>query len=519
MTMRNHRVQQESEQKDYETLHGISRHARILAGISSVMEWDQETYMPPASAEIRAEQLKTLAGLIHQVRTSKEFGETLGKLADIKAGGSIKENLTESQKAAVREWRNDYLKERALPNEFVEEFAQLASQSQVVWRQARTSDSFDLFAPFLEKIIRLNRRKADYLGYSDNPYDALLDLYEPGATAKGLRTLFNPLRQKLSMLVKKITAAEQVDDSFLHGNFDPAKQLAFSHQLLKLIGYDLNKGRLDLSAHPFSSASHPSDSRLTTRLHASSVINNIKSVLHEAGHGMYEIGLPSEHYGSPLGEFLSLGIHESQSRWWETRIGQNKAFWVYFLPLLKDVFWKELSSIDVEAFYRGINKVERSFIRVEADEVTYSLHVILRFEIEEALINGTLSVQDIPEVWNQKMHELLGIIPKNNAEGCLQDVHWSIGFFGYFPSYTLGNLYAAQLFEAFEKNYPTWEQKISQGDFLFINQWLHDNIHRHGRRYRSNELLENITDKPLSADPYLRYLTEKYSKIYQISPL
>lgn len=500
-------------EKDYAKLHEISRNARTLAGVASLLEWDQETHMPPDGAAIRAEQLKTLAGIVHKEKTSKKFQQALNKLIDLKTG-KVVDGLNAPQKAALREWRRDFLKDTALPTKFVKDFAKLSSQAQLVWRDAKKENAFHRFAPFLDKIVAMNRKKAEYLGYKNHPYDALLDLYEPEATAEEVGMLFQHLKDAIMDLLKKITSAKQVDDSFLKGNFEKNQQIELGIKVLQDMGYDLKKGRLDISAHPFSSACHPTDSRVTTRIHLDSPISNISVVLHEGGHGMYEMGLPQEHYGSPLGESISLGIHESQSRWWETRIGQSKAFWSYFLPILKEKFKGKFESVTLDQVYKAINKVEPSFIRVEADEVTYPLHVILRFELEKALIEGSLKVRDLPVAWNKKMEELLGIVPPTNREGCLQDIHWSMGSMGYFPTYSLGNMYAGQLFEKFSLDHPDWEKKVSQGNFAFIKEWLSQNIYQHGRRFTPKELIQHVTGKPFTAQPYIEYLNKKYKEIY-----
>jgi carboxypeptidase Taq len=500
--------------KNYDDLHKISKHAHLLSSIGGLLEWDQETHMPPGAAAIRGEQVEALAGIVHKEHTGEVFKSALNKLIDIKTGKIKASKLNEPQKAALKIWRRDFLKDTALPQNFVEEFARLTSQSQLVWRKARKENAFKQFAPYLERIVTMARKKADYLGYEDHPYDALMDLYEPEAKSKDVAKLFGELKKGLVPLIKRIQASKQVDDKFIQGKFDHDKQLEFGKLILKDMGFDMDKGRLDLSTHPFSSSAHPTDSRITTRIHPTSLISNISVILHEGGHSLYEMGLPVEAYGSPLGQSISLGIHESQSRWWETRIGQSKAFWKHYLPLLAKTFKGKLQKVTLDDFYKGVNKVEPSFIRVEADEVTYSLHVILRFELEKALIEGSLKVRDIPEAWNAKMMELLGILPTTNAEGCLQDVHWSMGGLGYFPTYTLGNLYAAQFFETFVKKHPDWEKKVAKGELLFIKEWLNENIHRHGRRYSGQELLKNVTGKEFSAKAYLDYLTNKYKVIY-----
>jgi carboxypeptidase Taq len=503
-------------QLDFEKLHSISRHAKVLSGISSLLDWDHETYMPSEGAGIRSEQSKILAGIIHKEKTSRKFKKALENLIEIKTGKIRVKELSERQNAAVKVWRNDYIKETTLPGKFVEEFAKLTSQGLQVWRYAKEENSFQHFAPFLDKIISMNRKKADLIGYEEHPYDALLDHFEPEATTKEISTLFDFLRKSIIELQKKIVKAPQIDDGFLFGKFAQEKQLEFGKVILTSMGFNSSSGRLDISTHPFSSSCHPTDNRITTRIHPTSLMSNISVLLHEGGHALYEMGVPQEFYGSPLGEPLSLGMHESQSRWWETLIGQSKSFWFYYLPLLKKQFKGKISEVSLENFYKAINKVESSLIRVEADEVTYTLHVILRFELEKALIEGSLSVRDIPEAWNAKMKELLGIVPQTNSEGCLQDMHWSMGAFGYFPTYTLGNLYASHLFKSFAKIHPNWEKKIELGELQFIKEWLNKNIHLQGRRFSSKELLQQVTGEPFTAKAYINYLNKKYSEIYSL---
>ncbi|CCB85689.1 MULTISPECIES: carboxypeptidase M32 [Parachlamydia] len=499
---------------NYKKLHEISRQTRILEGIDSLLHWDQETYMPEDAAAIRAEQQKIMAGLVHKGRIAKPFVNALAKLIDIKTGKVLVKGLGSAKNAALKVWRREYLKETALPTQFVEDFAKLTSQSVLVWRSARQENSFRRFAPYLEKIIQMNRKKADLLGYKEHPYDALLDAYEPEMTTKRITPIFSDLKQFLVGLIKKIQQKTQIDDHFLFGKFSESKQMAFSQKILKGMHYDMRRGRLDFSIHPFSSAAHPTDSRITTRIHPSSLLSNVRSVMHEAGHGLYEMGLPINEYGSPLGEHASLGIHESQSRWWETRIGQSLPFWEHYFPILQKEF-KEFQKVSLKEFYKASNKVEPTFIRVEADEVTYNLHVILRFEIEKALIEGSLPIKEIPEAWNAKFKELLGLVPSTDAEGCLQDIHWSLGSFGYFPTYTLGNLYAAQFFATFEQAFPKWEKSVAEGELEFIKEWLEKSIFQFGRQYSSFELVEKVSDAPFSSKSFCHYLETKYKDIYR----
>lgn len=504
-----------NSQKDYEHLCQISRKAKVLEGINHLLEWDQETYMPKAASPIRAEQIQTIAGMIHKQQTGKPFANALAKLVDLETGEVIQKDLKPEQKAALKRWFRDYKMQTSLPNAFVERFARVTSEAHQVWDRAKKQNDFASFLSTLEEVIDLNKQKAEYLGYSDHPYDALLDIYEPEMTKKEIEKVFGNLKKSTIELLGKIRDSKQIDDSALTTRYSPAKQLSFAHQVADMIGYSYDKGRLDLSSHPFSSAAHPTDSRITTRIIPNLPISNIRSILHECGHAFYESGLPEQHYGTPLGECVSLGVHESQSRWWETRIGLSKGFWKFLMPHMKKHFKGKLDGVSLENLWRGVNKVEPSMIRVEADEVTYALHVILRFELEVALIEGSLSPADLPRVWNQKMEELLGITPKNDSQGCLQDIHWSMGAFGYFPTYALGNLYASQFFEPFEKEHPDWEKRVEKGEFEFIKNWLTENIHVHGRRYNSRELLKKVSGKAFTSEPFEKHLSDKYSKIYK----
>lgn len=488
---------------------------RLLESISYLLEWDQETYMPPAGSSVRAEQIELMASLIHKERTSSRFEKNLSKLIDLDTGKVEANDLSAQQEAAIKEWRRDFLIAASLPNTFVKQFARLTAEAMPIWAKARKKNAFKEFAPYLEKILEMARKKSEYIGYKDHPYDALLDTFEPDTTSKQVAQLFSTVKKEIRTLLNKILNSKQIDDSCLHGKFSADKQLAFGKELLEAMGYDLERGRLDLSTHPFSMAIHPSDSRVTTRIHHSSLFDSLSAVLHEGGHSLYEMGLLPEYYGSPLCESVSLGIHESQSRLWETRIGQSKPFWKHFLPRLAKTFPK-LKEVSLDTFYKAINRVSPTFIRVESDEVTYSLHVILRFELEKRLIEGSLKVADLPEAWNAEMKTSLGITPPTDSEGCLQDIHWSMGAFGYFPTYALGNLYASQFFSAMEKEFPDWEKRIATGDLLFVREWLRAEIHRHGKRYRAADLVKRVTGKPLSPTPYLTYLNAKYSKIYSI---
>jgi carboxypeptidase Taq len=497
--------------EEYEKLHQLSYQARLCDSITQILDWDRETYMPAMAASIRSEQLELLAGLSHERKTSKQYKEALSQLIDIESGAirSHAEELPAKQIAALKRWRHDFVRAVKLPKSFVQTFAKITSQAINVWAIAKEQNAFLKFSPYLDRIVAMVRQRAELIGYENHPYDVLLEDYEPDITTEEVSQLFDRVGNHITALLGTIAKGKKVDDRLLHGQFPIEKQKEVNEFILKQIGFDFQKGRLDTSSHPFSSASHPTDSRITTRYDEKAFFNALSSTLHEAGHSFYEVGLPIKEYGSPLGDALSLGMHESQSRWWENLIGRSKPFWSHFLPLLQNTF-KSLSNVSLNDFYSAINRVQPSLIRVDADEVTYGLHIILRFQIERDLIEGCMGVREIPEVWAEKMQSLLGVTPKNDREGCLQDIHWAMGSFAYFPTYTLGNLYASHLFLGFEKGFPDWEARIKAGDFAFMLGWLHDNVHRYGRQYSPQELLKKVTGKKFSEKAYLDYLTKKY---------
>ncbi len=501
--------------KDYKVLHALSKNIAHLSGVFSLIEWDQETYMPENAIQARSEELEILAGMIHEKKTSKTFQKSLEKLIDLKSGKILQNFLTPREKKALLRWRRDFIHEIALPKSFVEEFASLVSQSRMAWSVAKKENRFQDFLPFLKKIIELSRKKADLLKYKEHPYDALLDEFEPGSTTRGISKEFDKVKQPIQNLLKTILEKKAVDNHFLLEKFSPDLQLSFGKEILSAMGFFSKKmGRVDFSSHPFTSSAHPSDCRITTKVGEKSLMNNISVMLHEGGHALYEMGLSEKDFGSPLGQAVSLAVHESQSRFWEIFIGQSKPFWSFYFPKLQKTF-KKLKKVSLEEFYAAINKVQPSLIRVDADEVTYPLHVILRFEMEKSLIEGKLKAENIPEAWNEKMFSLLNITPKTDTEGCLQDIHWAMGSFGYFPSYLLGTMYAAHLFNHFTKTHSLWKKRVLTGDLLFIRDWLHDNIYRYGREYDSLELLKKATKTPFTSESFIQYLEDKYREIYR----
>ncbi len=498
----------------FKELKELSTKIHTYHSVLALLHWDQETHMPEGSITPRSEQIALLSTLIHEEKTSKQYKHLLEKLVSLSTGKPKVKGLSKVEQAIIREWRKEFIRSTKLPTSFIQTFSQVTSEASQIWATAKKNNQFKLFAPFLQKIIGLCRQKAEILGFAEHPYDALLEGYEPCMTTNKVGTIFSGLKKELIALLKKIDKSKQIDDRFLHAKINDEIQGNISRALLLKLPMEKEYTRLDISSHPFSTALHPHDSRITTRILPKAFMSNIFSILHEAGHSMYEMGLPLKHWGTPICEAASLTVHESQSRFWETLIGRSLPFWEGFYPTLKKQLPTHLKTIPLERFYRGINKVAPSFVRVEADEVTYCLHVILRFEIEKELISGTLQVADLPARWNAGMKELFGITPPNDTLGCLQDIHWSLGDFGYFPTYALGNLLAAQFFKAFEKDHPDWEENLASGNLAFVREWLKTNVHQWGKMYDAEQLAKKVTGKPFSEDAYCAYLKNKYQDIY-----
>lgn len=487
---------------------------------ASVLSWDQETYMPAGGGAARAEQIAILQSLAHQKLVSAETQHLLGTWIDLGTGHPLEQDgelWDESSRALLREVWRDYHRAKKLPSEFVMALSRECSLAQQVWAEAKDQHDFKSFLPKLRTIVSLKQKEADYLGYQTSPYNALLDVYEPGSTIAALRPLFAQLKTRLVPLLRSIqNSSVHIDDGFLYHAYDQSRQLEFGRLVLIAMGYDFERGRLDLSAHPFTTSFHPTDVRVTTRVHEYDLLSCLFSCIHEGGHGLYDQGLDPLHYGTPLGESVSLGIHESQSRMWENSVGRSRAFWRYFYPILQATFHHQLRAVDQEQFYTVINRVKPSLIRVEADELTYNLHIMLRFEIEQDLIEGKTNPADLPEIWSQKMKEYLAIAPSRDGEGVLQDVHWSLGAFGYFPTYTLGNLYAVQFYEQARLEIPHLEDEIAAGQLMILRRWLGQKIHRWGRMFTPDHLSQRVTGVSLSPEPFLRYVEHKYRELYRL---
>ncbi|MEN0019820.1 MAG: carboxypeptidase M32 [Planctomycetota bacterium] len=495
----------------YETLRSKLREAAVFASVTSVLSWDQETYMPAGGGEARAEQMAAMAGLVHERKTASELADLIAQAADEVGSDDV-------AAVNVARMQRDFDRETKLPSKLVANIARTSSIAQDAWKAARASNDFAAFKPHLEKMLELTRQKAECWGTPDDGelYDALLDEYEPNARATEIEAVFGPLGNQLSELVAELMDAPNPP------SLEPFKrpvaisaQAELGRHVLSAFGFDLNTGRLDVTAHPFCQDVGPGDTRLTTRYTEAGVGDALFSTMHEGGHGLYEQNLPkAERFGEPLGQSISLGIHESQSRFWENIVGRSAEFWRWLTPTVKDLFGDGYAHTTADELYRAANVVERSYIRVESDEATYNLHVMLRFELERALVSGELSVADLPGAWNERFERLLGVPVPDDARGCLQDVHWSFGLIGYFPTYTLGNLYAAQFTEAMEAELGQLGPRIERGEFGPIREWLTDNIYSQGRRYEAGELCERITGKALSDEPLMRYLRGKLRPVY-----
>ncbi len=502
---------------DQTAFDNLCRHVRetaLLAAAESALGWDERTMLPPEAAEFRAEQLTLLAGMLHARRTDPRLGDWLGLLAE----SPFAADPHTPAGTVIRELRRQYDRRVKLPQSLVEELARTASLGQHAWEEARAKDDYDKFAPLLAKTFELKRAEADALGYESSRYDALLDDYEPGERTVNVARVLAALREALVPLVAEIAASgKQPDIAILEREYPVPAQESLAKGGAEAIGFDFRRGRLDVTAHPFCTTLGPKDCRITTRYDERFFSSAFFGVLHEAGHGIYEQGLAAEWYGLPPGEAVSLGIHESQSRLWENLVGRSREFWQYLYPQAQKSFPAALGQTSLEAFYFAINDVRPSLIRVEADEATYNLHILIRFELEQALLADEIPIADIPAAWNDKYQKYLGIRPASDADGVLQDVHWSAGLVGYFPTYALGNLYASQFFARAEKDLGALGPQFAKGQFAPLREWLNKHIHQHGQCYSAADLVQKITGKPLSHDPLIAHLRGKLGPLYGLS--
>lgn len=488
----------------YSELEREMKQISYVGGASALLSWDEETYLPEKGRSFRAEQKAFLSGWAHEKFVDPHVGERLQQCID-----SL-DQLTPSQQVNVREWMKDYRRATVIPKSLVETFEKTRSETHHLWVDARKNSDFKKFAPGLQKLIDLSRQRAEAWGYDSVLYDALLEENEPGGRVVDLKPLFEKLKENLTPLVPLACERSQKNKQQIpQARYSVEKQQQLNERVAKAIGFDMEAGRIDTTIHPFCSGVGAGDCRLTTRYAEDQFLTSLYGVLHEAGHGMYEQGLREEAYGTPLALAVSLGIHESQSRFWENHVGRSRAFWEWLYPHVLEIF-PHLKNVSCDAFYNEVNQVKPSLIRVEADPVTYDFHIILRFEIEQKLFSGEISVTEITEYWNECFFKMTGIRVPNDAQGALQDVHWSWGLFGYFPTYTLGNLNAAQIWNAMNREIGPLESRLEKGDFLPLRDWLREKIHRKGRSLLPQALIQEATSKPTGPDAHLSYLKEKF---------
>jgi carboxypeptidase Taq len=475
---------------------------------ASVLGWDQNVYMPPGGGEARGQQLATLGKIAQEKSTSDEVGALIEDLKSEFSGGDSDEA------ALVRVAARNYNKAKRVPAEFVAEQAIVTTKAFEAWVEAKGKSDFSIFRPHLEKVVELVQRYVSFFPPADHPYDTLLDDYEPGMKTAEVQEIFNNLRPKQVDLIKNISSVKQVKDTFLKKKYNEKKVWDFGEAIITRFGYDWSRGRQDKAPHPFETAFSVNDVRITNRFEENNPLSTLFSAMHEAGHAMYEQGINPAYERTSLANGTSLAVHESQSRMWENLVGRSLPFWEHFFPQIKKIFPSQLDGVNVKSFYKAINKVEPSLIRVNADEATYNLHIMLRLELEIGMVDGNMKVKDLPEIWNTKMKEYLGIAPPNNAQGVLQDIHWSGGSIGYFSTYALGNLVSAQLWEQINKDIRDLDEQIRKGKFDALLGWLRGKIHVFGHKYDPQDLVQRVTGSKIDAAPYVRYLTGKYGEIY-----
>lgn len=481
-----------------------------VCSAASVLAWDRQTYMPEGGVHGRAEQLASLARLAHEMLVSPQTGALLDSAGEQEPGSD--------EGALLRLARREHGRASRLPARLVAETSRATALAEQAWIHAREKSDWPLFAPHMEQVLALKREEAGYLD-GEHPYDAMLDRYEPGASTKRLRVVFDELKSGIVPLVRDVSARIGEDRiAPLRGEFDEAVQDAFGRAVITSFGYDFRRGRQDRAVHPFCiNFGGPGDVRITTRFDPGLLSVAFFATCHEAGHALYEQGVDPNYSRTPLAGGVSMGVHESQSRLWENLVARSRPFWSHFHPKLRDAFPGVLDDVDLDTFYRAVNAVRPSEIRTEADELTYDLHVLLRFELEVALFEDDLSVADLPDAWNAKMEEYLGNVPENDALGVLQDTHWAIGYFGYFPAYTVGNVLSVQLFEAAVDRRPEILSEMQRGEFSTLLGWLRENVHRHGKKYEPDDLIERAAGRPPDTAPYLRYLRKKFGELYGLT--
>ncbi len=479
-----------------------------LGYATALLNWDKEVNMPSKGAGIRTRQVATLSGLAHERFTGDSFSSIIKELS------GRKNDFPQQQKRNIELTAKRHDRATKFSTEFVERNSRAVSEAYMAWLKAREANDYSVFKNALGNLIEIRKEEAEIIGYENHPYEAHLDQFEPGGTVPHLDELFKDVKEQLVKFVKELREKEQVEFEFLHHHYDKDKQWDFGIEVLKLMHYDFDAGRQDLSPHPFTTNFAPTDVRVTTRIHEDNFGSMTWSCIHEGGHALYEQGLPLDQYGLPVGSAVSLGIHESQSRLWENNVGRSLPFWKAHYGLAQKYFPENLGSKTAEQFYKAINKVEPSLIRVESDELNYHFHILIRYEIEKGLMEGTYSVEGLDQVWNAKYKEYLGVEVPDDKRGILQDIHWAYGSIGYFPTYSLGSFYAAQFFRQAEKDIPGLVGQIEEGNTSNLLTWLRENIHRHGSLYSADELCKRITGESLNFKYFMEYAKKKYEGIY-----
>lgn len=492
---------------------GLVQQIEDLKALSSLAEWDQNTEMPEGAGEVRGNQMATIQGVLHDFRINPRLGTLLDEL-ESRVGQA---GYSDADRGLVREARRMHSQATKLPRALVEEIARVGAGSFEAWRRARERSDFASFAPWLARTVALQREVADRFGYEETRYDALLDLFEPGMTVSKLDKLFAPVREVSTSLLRRIEASGTiVDDNCLQGDFDPDTQIALSRKLLKGIGYDFSRGNIAVSPHPFTTGlGSPYDVRVTVHPDRHLIQACIMAAIHEGGHAVYEQGSAETLARTLVAGGASMGAHESQSRLWENAIGRSEAYWRGQFAAVREAFPRQFAGVDAATFARALNKVKPGLIRIEADEVTYNLHIIVRYELEKAMVNGDVAIESMPRLWNARYREYLGIEPERDSEGVLQDIHWTSGF-GYFPSYTLGNLYSAQIYAALRRDFADFDERLSRGDTAFILNWLRERMYAAGAIYQPEELMKRVTGETPSPSYFARYLSSKFEEIYGI---
>ncbi|MGH7178632.1 MAG: carboxypeptidase M32 [Tepidisphaeraceae bacterium] len=500
-------------QQAYDELIRLNKEAAVLYSVDSLLGWDERTQMPRTGTAGRAEMGSLVARLQHEKFTSPRIGELLGT---VESSDMLKDPICDAA-VNVRDIRREYDRARKLPASLVEEMSRTRSLAEDVWIDARKNSDFKSFQPWLEKTLKLKQQAAECYGYKDHIYDALVEDYEPGATTREIKAVFDSLRPKLAELIKRVVdSPKKAPVGILQRKYPLEAQQKICRGAASVIGFDFNAGRLDVSVHPFCAGIGPGDTRMTTRYREDDLTGALFGVMHESGHGMYDQGLDAKHWGTPRGSYISLGIHESQSRMWENLVGRSRAFWKFFMPSMRGAFADTLKDVSDDDFVFAANSIQPSLIRTESDEATYNLHIMLRFEMEQRMLAGELAPKDVPGAWNERMKKDLGVTVPDDAHGCLQDTHWASGLLGYFPTYALGNLYAAQFFEQARKELGDLDAMFARGEFKPLLSWLQEKIHRPGRTYTAPQLVKKITGSDLSPDPLMRHLSKKAKEFYGV---